>query len=207
MSPLQTTMPYRARQAAPLRQCNMTCNPDIHNRRSIRLKDYDYSQAGAYFVTICTKDKECLFGNIIEGKMQCNNYAERAVEYWQTIPRHFSDTGIDEFVFMPNHMHGIIFIYQNDCRGEVSSPIPTKISTIKGGETPPLQKPTSGQIVAYFKYLSTKSINIIRNTPSVPLWQRNYYEHIMRDEPELNKIREYISNNPLNWKHDENYSD
>jgi len=109
-----------------------------------------------------------------------------------------------EFIIMPNHMHGIISI-THDCRGEVSSPLlKTETKTIKeGGETPPLHKNmrkyTLGQIVAYFKYQTTKDINESRGTSGIPLWQRNYYERIIRNERELNRIRGYIQNNPLKW--------
>ncbi|MEW6614861.1 MAG: transposase [Thermodesulfobacteriota bacterium] len=119
---------------------------------------------------------------------------------------------LDEFIIMPNHIHGIIFIADDCCRGEVSSPLPkTETKTIKkGGETPPLhkniRKHTLGQIVAFFKYQTTKDINESRRTFGIPLWQRNYYEHIIRNETELNKIREYIITNPLNWESDENYT-
>jgi len=109
---------------------------------------------------------------------------------------------------MPNHIHGIIFM--NNCRGEVSSPSSdvvapyskTKPATKQGGDTPPLRKITLGQVVAYFKYQSAKEINQTRNTPGIPIWQRNYYEHIIRDDAEMNRIREYIVNNPLQWDND-----
>jgi REP element-mobilizing transposase RayT len=116
---------------------------------------------------------------------------------------------------MPNHTHGIIAIANNDRRGEVSSPILKRTGSlqkvreiiIKGGATPPLHKRTLGQIIAYFKYQSTKKINQIRNTPGMPIWQRNYYEHIIRNENELNSIREYIRYNPLKWDEDEENPD
>ena len=106
---------------------------------------------------------------------------------------------------MPNHIHVIITI--NNCRGEVTSPSSPDTNAIKsikqGGETPPLpRKITLGQVVAYFKYQSAKTINLIRNTPGAPIWQRNYYEHIIRDEEELHAIREYIRYNPLKWDED-----
>jgi REP element-mobilizing transposase RayT len=182
-------------------------NPEIHHRRSIRLRDYDYSQAGAYFVTICAWNRECLFGDIVNGKIQTNEIGATVQGFWNAIPEHFQHIELDEFIIMPNHTHGIIAIANNDCRGEVSSPIlkPDEIKTIeKGGVTPPLQKHTLGQIVAYFKYQTTKHINQIRNTPGLPLWQRNYYEHIIRNEDELNRIGEYIINNPMQWADDEN---
>jgi REP element-mobilizing transposase RayT len=129
---------------------------------------------------------------------------------WHAIPEHFPYTGIDEFVVMPNHFHGIIVIYHDNCRGEVSSPaspismlpISKTKQTTKGGGTPPLRKRTLGQIVAFFKYQSAKQINQTRNTPRCPVWQRNYYEHIIRSEEEMNRIRQYIIDNPAKWAED-----
>jgi REP element-mobilizing transposase RayT len=163
---------------------------------------------GAYFVTICAWNKECLFGEIRNGEMLLNEYGKFVMKYWNAIPSHFMNVQCDEFVVMPNHIHGIIFI--NNCRGEVSSPFSeivapnskTKNAPIQGGETPPLRKITLGQIAAYFKYQSAKRINQIRNTPGTPVWQRNYYEHVIRTEKELNQIREYIVNNPMQWELD-----
>jgi REP element-mobilizing transposase RayT len=143
----------------------------------------------------------------MDGKLQYNDYGQIAYKFWLKIPEHFSDAKLDGFIIMPNHIHGIITI--NNCRGEVTSPSSPDTNTIKsikqGGETPPLREITLGQIVAYFKYQSSKIINQIRTSPGVPVWQRNYYEHIIRNETELNKIREYIINNPLNRETDENY--
>ncbi len=186
----------------------MTYNPEIHRRRSIRLKGYDYSQPGAYFVTVCAWNKECLLGEIKDGEMLLNEYGEIVMKCWEAIPGHFMNVGCDEFIIMPNHIHGIITI---NCRGEVSSPFSeviapnSKIKTapIQGGETSPLQKFTLGQIVAYFKYQSAKRINQIRNTSGQPVWQKNYYEHIIRDDRELQAIREYVRYNLLKWDEDE----
>jgi len=182
----------------------MTYNPEIHHRQSIRLKGYDYAQAGAYFVTICAWNKECLFGEIKDGEMMFNEYGGIIMKCWDAIPNHFPHVETDEFIVMPNHVHGIVFI--NNCRGEVSSPFSKTesetIQTPEGGETPPLRKITLGQIVAYFKYQSAKCINQIRNAQGMPVWQRNYYEHVIRDEKELQSIREYIVNNPIQWEMD-----
>jgi len=127
------------------------------------------------------------------------------------LPARYPDIETDEFVVMPNHFHGIIVIRHDDCRGEVASPI--AVSPIpktkqrgdipEGGETPPLRRRTLGQIVGYFKYQSAKQINHIRNTPGVPVWQRNYYEHIIRSEEEMDRIRTYIIENPAKWAEDE----
>lgn len=200
----------------------MKYNPDIYHRKSIRLKGYDYSREGAYFITICTKGTECLFGEISEGIMRINLLGEMIRKWWVELTHRFNNIGLDEFIIMPNHIHGIIFIADN-CRDGVSSlllknktqgqgdPPPTEINskqhggeTKEGGETPPLlhkniRKYTLGQIVAYFKYQTTKDINESRGTSGIPLWQHNYYEHIIRNEEELSKTREYIQNNPLKW--------
>lgn len=127
-------------------------------------------------------------------------------KWWHDITVHFPHVELDEFMVMPNHMHGIIVICHDDCRGEVSSPISFSHISKKtpGGETSPLQKRTLGQIVAFFKYQAAKQINLIRNTPGLPVWQRNYYEHIIRSEEELHRIRQYIIENPAKWDNDEN---
>jgi putative transposase len=183
----------------------MKHDPDIHHRRSIRLQGYDYSQAGAYFVTVCTQGRECLSGDIVDGKMQVNDAGRMVRDIWHKITEHFPYVDIDECVVMPNHFHGIIVMCNDYCRGEVSSPIAVSpMPKIKqGGETPPLRRPTLGKIGAYFKYQSAKQINQIRNTPGYPVWQRDYYEHIIRNEEELTRIRRYIIDNPAKWSEDE----
>ena len=168
-----------------------------HYRCSIRLRGYDYSQAGAYFVTICTQGRECLFGDVVDGEMRLNDAGQMVLDVWHKIPEHFPNADVDEFVVMPNHFHGIIVICNDNCRGEVASPISL------GGDTPPLQRHTLGKIVAYLKYQSAKQINLFRNTPGYPVWQRNYYEHIIRSEEEMNRIREYIVENQAKWVEDE----
>ena len=171
-------------------------HPEKHHRRSIRLKDYDYSQAGAYFVTICAKDKKYLFGNIISDKMELSEIGKIINRFWIEIPNHFSNVHLDEYIIMPNHLHGIVMIDIN-CRGGVTPP------HIKGRGTLPLQqKRPLGHIIGYFKYQSTKYINKIYGLPGRAIWQRNYYEHIIRNENELNHIREYILYNPLQWQFD-----
>ncbi|MBI3378909.1 MAG: transposase [Nitrospirae bacterium] len=187
----------------------MKYTPEIHHRRSIRLKDYDYSQAGAYFVTICTKDKECLLGAVAGGKMHLNDYGKIAMKCWDDLPNHYSHIESDEFVIMPNHMHGVIVINNVGAGLKPAQIISEKMDTSRAGFKPaptPKQHGLS-EIIRAFKTFSSRRINEMRNTSGIPVWQRNYYEHIIRSEIELNKIREYIINNSLNWKADENYKD
>jgi len=184
----------------------MTYDHHKHHRRSIRIRGYDYSQSGAYFVTICAQNRECLFGNIVDGEMRLNDSGQMVHSIWNDLPDRYPDIETDEFVVMPNHVHGIVVIRRDDCRGEVfSPPVVSPIPIIKqGGGIPPLRRHTLGQIIAFFKYQTTKQINKIRDTPRHPVWQRNYYEHIIRGEQEMNRIREYIIANPAKWTEDEN---
>ena len=178
----------------------MKYNQDIHHRRSIRLRNYDYSTVGAYFVTICTFERECLFGEVVNGEMRLNGMGCIVDESWQQIVSHFTGVDIDQHIIMPNHFHGIITTVgagfpRPDPRG----------SEKPGGETPPLRRATLGQIVGYFKYQSTKRINKLRNNPGVAVWQRNYYERVIRDDHELQTIQQYIVDNPATWHEDENH--
>jgi len=181
----------------------MDPRPPKNRRRSIRLKDYNYSQEGAYFITVCTRNRENLFGNVTEGQMQLNGYGKVVNDFWGNIPLHFPSVDTDAFVVMPNHVHGIILI--NDaCRGGATPPMGNGMVSPSGGEvTSPLRKISLGQIVAFYKYQTAKLVNQIRNTPGVTVWQRNYHDHIVHDDEHLNKIREYVFQNPLKWDLDD----
>lgn len=161
-------------------------DPKVHHRRSIRLQGYDYSQAGAYFVTIVTWQRQFLFGEIVNNEMELSSYGEIVQKWWGEIPIHFPNVETGAFVIMPNHVHGIIFILER--RGTVSVPEDNDAKEIfqdnktspnlQGGETPPLhviRVPTLGQVVAYFKYQSTKEINTVESAGTITkFWQRNY---------------------------------
>ncbi|MGJ3253671.1 MAG: transposase [Elainellaceae cyanobacterium] len=173
----------------------MKYDPVIHHRQSIRLKNYDYSQAGAYFVTICTQERECLLGEVVNASISLSQYGTIVQQVWQQIPHHFSSATLDAAVIMPNHFHGIIIIADDSLPiKQNSSDVPLKRNS---------KKPTLGQIVAYFKYQSTKLINSMRDMTGVKLWQRNYYEHIIRSEASLSRLRIYIEQNPQKWQHDQ----
>ncbi len=180
----------------------MSYSPHSHHRRSIRLKEYDYSQPGAYFVTICTHDRACLFGGVVDGEMRLNEFGEMVHECWQAIPDHFPHAMLDEFVIMPNHVHGIISIVDAAIVDNVGA---THASPLKSASSLPPRGPKQksiGAIVGSFKSAVTKRINEYRNTPGAPVWQRNYYEHIIRNEESLNRIRQYIADNPARWTFD-----
>ena len=167
----------------------------LKQRRSIRLKNYDYSQVGGYFVTICTRNKQCLFGQIKDNQMKLNHLGAIVRQYWQEIPEHFPHVESDTFVIMPNHIHGILWIKESPTQKHQSCEFGQAIK----GSIP--------SIVRAFKAIVTKDINAISQLPSTSLvWQRNYYEQIIRDERMLLNIREYIMNNPLNWQQDADYS-
>ena len=166
----------------------MKFDPQKHHRRSIRLKGYDYSQAGAYFVTIVAWQRECLFGNLVDGEMMLSDFGKIVTEKWEWLEAQYEYVELGSWVVMPNHFHGILLI---NGRGG-SRPTPTPTTT----------KPLGGLIGA-FKTVSSKQINLLRRTDGIPVWQRNYYEHIIRNEREMDRISRYIEYNPLRWADDD----
>ena len=182
----------------------MKYDPQIHHRRSIRLKGYDYSQSGLYFITICIQNRECLLGKIEQGLINLNQAGQMVQQMWQQLPQRFSSIQIDEFVVMPNHLHGIIAISMVNMVSNNQS----QAQDLK--QIQPLQTSKSvklGDIIGAFKSITTHQyIQGVKQYHwqgfTGKLWQRNYYEHIIRDQASLNNIREYIINNPLKWEDD-----
>lgn len=163
-----------------------------HHRRSIRLKGYDYTQAGAYFVTLVTHRRLCLFGEVVKEEMKLNVCGEIARVCWREIPAHFPNVILDTFVIMPNHLHGIILI----CTEQHASPTPAQ-------PRPCGPAPRSiATIVGSYKSAVTRRINGLPHAPASPLWQRNYYEHILRNQDEWASASAYIENNPAQWPTD-----
>jgi REP-associated tyrosine transposase len=172
----------------------MRYDTDKNRRRSIRLSRYDYRRAGAYFITVCAKDRESIFGEIKEGDMELNALGRAVMDEWLRIATLRSGVELDAFVVMPNHIHGIVFL--NDKEGTARR-APTKEY---------FGRPVSGSlptIVRAFKSAATIRINKLRGTAGVPVWQRNYYEHVIRNQEELDRIRTYIEANPAMWHMDE----
>ena len=181
----------------------MKYNPDIHKRHSIRLKGYNYSQAGAYFITICTYERVCIFEDVFDGKIQINNAGEIANICWQQISEHFPNVVLDEYVIMPNHVHGIIFIVDNDVNVGVQNIEPLQqIENQSKNEFQHIIPRSIGSIIRGYKIGVTKWFR--KNTDMHLVWQRNYFERVIRNEKELNRIRDYIIDNPLKWHEDKN---
>ncbi|MDD3887714.1 MAG: hypothetical protein PHN19_02965 [Patescibacteria group bacterium] len=174
----------------------MEYNFPKRRRKLIRLKGFDYSSDNCYFITICTRNKECLFGNIVNQKMVLNDAGIIAKKYWLDIPFHYPDVILDKYVVMPNHVHGILVIDK-----KIIGPVGVQNSE-------PLHRyqkiiPRSiGAIVRGYKLGVTKWFR--QNTDCHVVWQRLYYDHIIRNERSLNIIRNYIKNNPKNWLSDRN---
>ncbi len=194
----------------------MKYDPQKHNRKSIRLKGYDYSSPGAYFVTICIKNRECLLGEIRNQKMILNDFGKIIAYHWEKIPSHFQNAKLDEFVAMPNHFHGILWLVGDEDTTtrhvgmKHSFKNPESESTITEGNASSLHAPTPSTkrpngtkpgslsaIIQNFSSVTTRKINRIRKTPGKKLWQRNFYERIIRNEYELYNVRRYILNNVL----------
>jgi REP element-mobilizing transposase RayT len=226
------------------KEIGATGRSPVRSRRSIRLRGYDYSRAGAYFITLCTQNRQCLFGEIVDGAMRLNPAGRLVADEWMktAIIRH--EIELDEWVMMPNHFHGILAIVDGCCRGDppvapkidrpmttpwrgdppVAPKIDRPMTTPWRGDPPvapkidrPMTTPWTGDppvaptgpkprsvgaVMAGFKSAVTKRVNEWRNTPGAKLWQRNYWEHVIRNESELNRIREYIRHNPAKWELD-----
>ena len=193
--------PARQREAERMRN-----DAEQSRRRSIRLKQYDYAQPGAYFVTICTQDRVCLFGHVLDGAMYWNDAGRLIASCWTELTDRFP-IALDLFVVMPNHVHGIILFSDDE----------TEEARIIGDRDRPLDvdkrattrvAPTLGNVVGAFKSLSTNAYIRGVKANSSPafrerLWQRNYYEHVLRDDADLSRIRRYIDENPLKWDFDD----
>ena len=171
-----------------------------HARRSIRLPGYDYTQSGVYFITIGTQNRECLFGDIKNGALQLNDEGIIVEEKWKETPILRPNVVLDEFVVMPNHFHGIVVIAEPG-RGVLQYAPTNEHEQPTRSNTTELRSPsqTIGAIIRGFKSATAKRINELRGTPGAKIWQRNYYEHIIRNDDELHFIREYTVNNPQLW--------
>ncbi|MDH3944457.1 MAG: transposase [Anaerolineae bacterium] len=173
--------------------------PGIHNRRTIRLPHYDYGQAGAYFITVCVKDRICKLGEVVGEDVALSAEGKIVQSVWDELPEHYSHVELDEFVVMPNHVHGIVWIKERE------------EANVGARHASPLRRPRGfksgslGSTVASFKSAATRKINQLHKTTGTPFWQRGYYEHIIRNDEDLQQHRKHIQENPLKWSLDEYY--
>ena len=173
------------------------------DRVSIRLKGFDYSSVASYFITICTQNRQCLFGNIESGVMIVNSAGQMIIDEWLAIRSRFSSIGLEAFVVMPNHFHGILSILP--AGGE------SLVDIVDGG-VPIKGTPTLGEMIGAFKSITTnRYISGVKNQNWEPfdrrLWQRNYYEHIIRNDRSFEILQSYIQDNPLRWEKDQLHPD
>src|SRR4051794_33458773 len=160
-------------------------------RRSIRLRDYDYTRNGAYFVTVCTNNRLCLFGEIEDGVVRLSPIGQVADTAWSELPQHTPDLMLDVWVVMPNHLHGILVLPGSIARHSTSTKVP--------------QGPNAGSlgaVIGGFKSAVSRTVKMANLSPDRPLWQRNYFERIIRDDRELDATRSYIDTNPIRWDAD-----
>ena len=176
-------------------------DPQKHHRRSIRLPGYDYSQAGAYYITIVTHQRDCLFGKIENEKMILSDLGKIADECWRAIPDHFPLVELGAYVVMPNHVHGIIVITDNGRGAALLRPY-TGPDENQNSHKINVKPGSLGAIVRSYK--SAVSYRIHKEHNATGIWQRNYYEHIIRDDKDLQNKTDYIDANPMLWDEDEN---
>jgi putative transposase len=189
------TRPYKVESRVALSCSQQMYGPEKHHRKSIRLRDYDYMQARAYFVTVCTHDAVRIFGAVVDGHMVLSDAGRIVQGCWDDLPYHYSHVQLDAFVIMPNHVHGIIMLM--DHVGAGFKPAPTESTLLRRHGLP--------EIIRAFKTFSSRCINQLRRTSGTPVWQRNYYEHIIRNDDDLHEVRRYIDDNPARWAEDEYY--
>lgn len=182
----------------------MAYTPQKHNRQSIRLKGYDYTQPGAYSITIRAKNGRHLFGKIVNGEMQLNEWGRIVEEEWRSMGESRPNVELDEFQIMPNHLHAILFITQPNTTkvedGLAKAPRSERPAAPQYGKP---QKGSLGSIIGTFKSCVTREINKLEQTSGSNVWQRGYYDRIIRNEKHLEAVRQYIRNNPAKWEEDD----
>lgn len=185
----------------------MKYDPARHHRRSIRLPAYDYRQPGAYFVTICTQNRELMFGEVVKGQMILNGPGQMVESVWRELPQHYPGVEVDTFVVMPNHLHGVIILVGAGPRACPNNPGQPQGVRGQSQGVAPTGTMSLPDVVHRFKSLTTARYRRgILHGRWLPfpgrLWQRNYYERVIRNERELAAIRQYIADNARRWEED-----
>ncbi len=191
------------RGVSPKRPYARIPNVPMKTRRSVRLNGYDYRRNGLYFVTVCTNRHECLFGTVVDGEVILSAIGRIVAEEWQRTAELRENVELDAFVVMPNHIHGIIVIRNNDERA-----FRRDASTAAHGEpNRTLQANSLGAIIGRFKGKVSRCVHDMPKCRDLTVWQRNYFDHIIRSEKSLQAIREYVAMNPARWTEDSLYLD
>ncbi|MBI1817409.1 MAG: transposase [Deltaproteobacteria bacterium] len=170
-------------------------------RRPLRLRDYDYASADYYFLTVCTYKRECLLGQVADGRMQVSAEGAAVTQTWLGLPGRFPAVVHDAFVVMPNHVHGVLVLRPTDVAPDSAAPGAASSAPTSSDLAPPHRPPTLGAVVRAFKSISAIRVNQLL-ARSGAVWQRGFYDHVVRDEPSLLRIKEYIATNPLRWSLD-----
>ncbi len=178
-------------------------DPFKHHRRSIRLPDYDYTQAGAYFITICVKYGDCVLGEVVNGVMVLSEWGQLVEAAWWETGERRDHVALDTHQVMPNHFHGLLWLLETPhlVGAQRVAPLPANGLEIN------VRPKSLGAVVRGFKSAATNAINQQRDSIGAPFWQRNYYDQIIRDEAHLTAVRHYILNNPANWEADKLHPD
>jgi putative transposase len=182
----------------------MTWDLASHQRRSLRLAGYDYRRPGVYYLTICAADRACTFGRMDGGKVRVSSVGKMVAEEWVRSCEVRPEMALDDWVLMPNHLHGIVTITAGAHR---HAPLPLGLRWPEGKlpfDSAPLHRPSRslGSFVAGFKGAVTRRVIAMKGSQITPVWQRGYYEHVVRDEDDLERVREYIRENPRRWAED-----
>jgi putative transposase len=180
----------------------MAYDAEAHHRSSARLKTFDYTSNAAYFITVCANVRANIFGEIVDGEMQLNDSGRIVWECWNAISEHFPHVELDAFIAMPDHVHGIVLISQPSDKNERGTVVvgathasPLRPDTALERPNGP-KKRSLGSIIGSFKSAASKRINESRGLPGTPIWQRNYWDRVIRDDRELEETRKYILENP-----------
>lgn len=165
--------------------------PSPKRRKRLRLPGYDYSQPGAYYITLVSYHRELIFGDIVDGEFLPNSFGCMVIEAWEALEKRYPFVQLDASMLMPNHFHGVLFLVEKRTDYRDSSLPVEKIKPL-------------GQIIGVLKTTSAKQINLARGTPGEQVWQADFYERIIRNDIELDRFRGYIRSNPIRWEDDEN---
>lgn len=177
---------------------------NLPRRKRLRLADFDYSHPGVYFVTTCLQQRAALLGTIVEGDVHLGERGDIVLACWQDLPRHYPFLQLDEFVVMPDHVHGLLFLEDDLAEHPALSPVDAmgllaERAGLRPAPTADLKRPSLSEVVRALKSFSARQVNAVRGTPGKAFWQRGFFERVVRNREEVRDIRRYIRENPRHW--------